>query len=603
MSAAPWDTAANGQGAPHMLSMALRYGGAGVHVFPVGGKEPLTDHGFHDASNVREQIEAWWTRWPQAGIATPDFDVVDVDLYKPECASTWERVKPLIPDGTPCHKTGGGGLQFIFKAGTLKDGKIGPGVDSRYAGRNYVVLPPSLHPDGGRYEAVISPLVRPPGPAPAFPCENGSSEFRQLRDQIDAGEKIADGRNKAAWWQAVRILRAMPTADISFVEGLVQSWVNANCAGDLRGVDVPKQMRGAVKFVANERAAKAATNGAVPSGIEWTTGDQVELREIRFADKPFWQHAAFHEVIGRKNAGKGTMLANLAARVTRGEFGDRRRAIWIASGEDSYAIDVVPRLIAAGGDPKLLVVAEGDRVRLPDDVDEIEQEARRWGDVGLIIIDPLAGSLTAGTSTNIDGEVRPAIDPLNGLADRLDCMLAGVRHITNKEAKGGSLAAVLGSSEWVNVPRVVISIVHDREDDDVRHMHVVAGNRAKHGTGRKFRIEGHRIGSFEEEVTKAVWLGESEEDPDDLLLGGRRANGAKSTDARELILDILDAEAEVESDTLDARVASETGLAAKTVRNVRAELKSEGLLRSFPDKDEAGTIVRWKVARTAAPRP
>jgi Bifunctional DNA primase/polymerase, N-terminal len=79
---------------PHMPSMALFYGGAGIRVFPVNvRKEPLTPKGtserpggFHYATTDREQIEKWWTRWPDAGIATPDFDVVDVDCTSP-CAN------------------------------------------------------------------------------------------------------------------------------------------------------------------------------------------------------------------------------------------------------------------------------------------------------------------------------------------------------------------------------------------------------------------------------------------------------------------------------------------------------------------------------------
>ena len=39
---------------------------------------------------------------------------------------------------------------------------------------------------------------------------------------------------------------------------------------------------------------------------------------------------------------------------TRGELGEKRRVIWIALGEDSYEIDVLPRIIAAEGDPQLV---------------------------------------------------------------------------------------------------------------------------------------------------------------------------------------------------------------------------------------------------------
>jgi hypothetical protein len=239
-----------------MLSHALLYAGAGINVFPLNGKVPITEHGFLDVTTDGTQIEAWWTEHPNAGIGTPDFDAVDVDLYKPECARTWEAIKPLLSDQWPHNKTGGGGLQYLFEAGTLTDGKIGPGVDSRYAGRNYIVLPPSLHSSGRRYETLISVLRRKPPPAPDFPRESGDkSEFRHLRDEMRAGRKIESGRNKAAWWRGVEILRTLPpTVDLKPVATLVQSWVDANCTGDLGEVNVPKQVRGAAKFVAAERA-------------------------------------------------------------------------------------------------------------------------------------------------------------------------------------------------------------------------------------------------------------------------------------------------------------------------------------------------------------
>jgi Bifunctional DNA primase/polymerase, N-terminal/IclR helix-turn-helix domain len=259
----------------NMLAAALRYAGAGIRVFPTNGKAPLTEHGFHDASSERERVEAWWSRYPEAGIGTADFDAVDVDLYKPQCAETWERIRPLIPEGTPQNKTGGGGLQFLFEAGTLKDGKIGPGVDSRYADRNYVVLPPSLHPDGKRYEVVVDVLMHRPKPTPDFPRVSGSSsEFRHLQKQMDTGEKIVEGRNKAAWWRAVEILRTLPpTTELAAVNTLVQSWVDANCAGDLAEVDVAKQVRGAAKFVATEGES------AKPVKPRYT-GSPKELEEV-----------------------------------------------------------------------------------------------------------------------------------------------------------------------------------------------------------------------------------------------------------------------------------------------------------------------------------
>ena len=156
----------------------------------------------------REQVEAWWKRWPDAGIGTPDFDVVDVDLYKPECRPTWERIRPLDPDRA--HRTtapAAAACSSSSRPGTLREGKIGPGVDCRYAGRNYVVLPPSPHPSGGRYEAVVDVLTRRPKPAPDFPLDaNGGGTAAEIAKKLKTGEKITDDRNTSTFWHAVQLL-------------------------------------------------------------------------------------------------------------------------------------------------------------------------------------------------------------------------------------------------------------------------------------------------------------------------------------------------------------------------------------------------------------
>lgn len=83
------------------------------------------------------------------------------------------------------------------------------------------------------------------------------------------------------------------------------------------------------------------------------------------------------------------------------------------------------------------------------------------------------------------------------------------------------------------------------------------------------------VAGLKEPVTIAVALGESSKSVDELLATRERSD-SKSTRARELILDILEGEGDQESDTLDARVASEIGLSARTVRDVRMKLGDEG---------------------------
>jgi hypothetical protein len=101
-----------------LLDAALRYADLGYRVFPCapGGKEPLTEHGFHDATTDIEQIEQWWTEHPAAniGIATEGLLVVDVDgaenTWLPAVSEKW-----LALAQAPISQTPRGGRHFIFR--------------------------------------------------------------------------------------------------------------------------------------------------------------------------------------------------------------------------------------------------------------------------------------------------------------------------------------------------------------------------------------------------------------------------------------------------------------------------------------------------------
>ena len=144
-------------------------------------------------------------------------------------------------------------------------------------------------------------------------------------------------------------------------------------------------------------------------------------------------------------------------------------------------------------------------------------------------------------------------------------------------------------------------IAVDDEDPLIRHIQVVAGNRSLNGSAQAFRIDAVDVAGLSEPITLAVALGESAKSVDQLL-ETRNVPETKTDQARDLLLDILDEEGEQESDALDAHVARETGLSARTVRDARMTLAREGLVKARPDKDEFGTITGWRVNRTAAPR-
>ncbi|MBQ9662147.1 MAG: bifunctional DNA primase/polymerase [Oscillospiraceae bacterium] len=123
-------------------------------------KTPLIDGGFHEATADPAWIHAWWKKWPDANIGmwTKGFVVLDIDHHT-EDADGADSLRELeqeygeLPE-TWIVLTPTGGAHYYFRCDdpALTVGTaIAPGIDFRAAG-GYVLLPPSIHPNGGQYE-------------------------------------------------------------------------------------------------------------------------------------------------------------------------------------------------------------------------------------------------------------------------------------------------------------------------------------------------------------------------------------------------------------------------------------------------------------------
>jgi hypothetical protein len=165
-------------GTPSDLTMkraALWYASNGFPVFPlhwpteVGcscesrdcndtGKHPRTLHGFKDATTEPAKVSEWWDKWPKANIGIPTGPgsgllVLDVD---PRNGGVDSLESLIMKHGhfsdTAEQVTGGGGRHFFFShfGGSLPK-TLAPGIDLKGDG-GYVVVAPSLHRSGTRYQ-------------------------------------------------------------------------------------------------------------------------------------------------------------------------------------------------------------------------------------------------------------------------------------------------------------------------------------------------------------------------------------------------------------------------------------------------------------------
>ncbi len=164
------------------MKHALAYAADGFAVFPVWepkspgvcscwrgaadhsiGKHPRTENGVEDATTDANQIKEWWTKWPSASIGIAagkrsGLAVVDADGLEGILSAQKLGLHSSVVALT------GNGKQFFYADAEAKlrnsVKKLAPGIDTRGDPNGYVVVPPSLHPNGKRYTWQNQPLRR-----------------------------------------------------------------------------------------------------------------------------------------------------------------------------------------------------------------------------------------------------------------------------------------------------------------------------------------------------------------------------------------------------------------------------------------------------------
>jgi hypothetical protein len=205
----------------------------------------VTKRGCLDATTDASRITAWWEHRPfNIGIATGPSKLFVVDVDGEAGAAALQRLQDQhsgLPDTLQTRTARGVHYWYEMPNPAVHSsaGRIAAGIDVRGAG-GYVVAPPSLHPNGGRYERAGADVI---ADAPTWLIDlatqsggggapTGPSKWREL-----VADGACEGRRNTSVTRLVgHLLRCY--VDPLVALQLVQSWNETRCRPPLPAEEV-----------------------------------------------------------------------------------------------------------------------------------------------------------------------------------------------------------------------------------------------------------------------------------------------------------------------------------------------------------------------------
>jgi len=310
-----------------------------------------------------------------------------------------------------------------------------------------------------------------------------------------------------------------------------------------------------------------------PERVEWFWDRRIPLGKVTMID-------------GDPGVGKSTILYDLAARVTAGKpLPDgqplKKGGALVVSMEDGAADTIVPRFLAAGGDPKMAkIIGSEHPLVIPDDVDRLERAVRQTGAL-FVAIDPVMSFLADNVNTNSDQQVRRALQPLVDMAERTGAAVVLCRHL-NKSGGGVTIYRGQGSIGFIGIARsgLMAGEHPDREGEFI--LAGAKGNLSEKPDSLAYRIVGAATADGIP-TARIEYLGVSEVSADQMNNAAHDEERGVRSEAKEFLRDVLRA-GPVPSKQIK-KEANEADISWRTVERAKTDLK----VQTYKDSESG----RW----------
>jgi len=583
---------------------------------PAPGKHPRTRHGLTDATTDPEQIRAWWTSWPDAHMAIvtgaeSGLVVLDVDPRHGGDVSLAALEAKHGRLDTVEALTGGGGrhLYFAHPGGRVPNsaGRLGPGLDVRGDG-GYVLAPPSGHISGGTYqwEASSEPGMLPLAPMPEWmlgPPATTAQPAPAVEDVIPEGQRdstlasLAGSMRRrgmveeeiAAALTAVNARRCrppLPEAAVSRIARSVGRYEPAPAPEEPPPPDAPPGWLQPVDGKGRPAGLPVPPRVRSATGLRFVRAADVELEDVEWSWPGYLPLGKVVVLDGDPGVGKSSVAIGLAAQITRGRAlpsGSEQiyqpADVVLSMPEDGMGDTIKRRLMAADADQERVHLvdlrdAAATLVTFPRDVETLEAFVRKVG-AQLLVIAPLMAHLAPTIDSHKDQDIRLALTPLSGLAQRTGCTVLIIRHL-NKAHGGPAIYRGGGSIGVTGAARLVLLCAKDPDRPGECVLAHVKGNLGPPPPSLSYRIQSAHGAAL------VCWGGESRHTSDSLLAHHHPSEAPALCEAEELLRAALANGPQPQADVEGH--AKQADITPKTLRRAKKTLGVQSEKRGFPGR-------------------
>lgn len=307
------------------------------------------------------------------------------------------------------------------------------------------------------------------GPDPLIPGAMGSEEYQRWQADQNVAQRL----------EAARVQASSPNYD-PVADWIATTMPKPKSETEQHIAYLNAHTRNMEKRLEMEQLKQGAQPR--PGTLQMRTADQITFESVWWLWPGYLACSFLNLVVGETSAGKSTVLADIAARVTTGapwpgESVDARRmpgrVLWLGS-EDPFEILTGPRLSACGADPRMVTeiqsVMRGTKVdtfSMQDDLGSVRAElmwAKQNGNAyAMLVIDPITSYLQGGKLRRVDmndsGQLRTILEPWVRLAQDTGIAIVGVTHLA-KDTTRSMLHRVLGGGAFAQLCRSLVAVVN-----------------------------------------------------------------------------------------------------------------------------------------------